>query len=233
MPRSTAGFGTGRPARRSPGEGGSARRSKAIRIWLRRRNIPDCPEDDDVDLVAVSYVFDHCPKDDLVGLEQSGRERGLLYVYDPPRLAARLGIAQDVFASDPRARVDADGTVVLAGQVHDFASHFASDHLASRPSSTASNRRFPPMSHGRSGSPNSPPRAVRTRLLRLASTPAQRWMPATQLSPDQSEQPLKWITRVGALCPGSGALSAFGSGRVSGITGRLDGRAECRDGRDG
>jgi hypothetical protein len=102
---------------------------EAERTW--NELIRDCPEDEDAELIAVSFVFDHCPKEDMVGLEESGRERGLLYVYDPARLAARLGIMQGVFTSDPRARIDADGTVTAPWPTTlDIARRLAAHHAA-------------------------------------------------------------------------------------------------------
>lgn len=91
-------------------------RWEACEAWLERERawndlIHDCPEDEDVDFIAATYVYEACPSDDMLRLEQSSREAGLLYVYEPAALAERLGTPPTLFTSDPRALVDDNGTI--------------------------------------------------------------------------------------------------------------------------
>ncbi|MFD7232142.1 hypothetical protein [Streptomyces sp. NPDC059881] len=91
-------------------------RWEVCEAWLERERvwndlIHDCPEDEDVDFIAAIYVYDACPRDEMFSLKQSGRDAGLLYVYEPAALAERLGVQPTLFTSDPRALVDDDGTI--------------------------------------------------------------------------------------------------------------------------
>ncbi|MFD4318971.1 hypothetical protein [Streptomyces sp. NPDC058548] len=102
--------------------------------WLERERIwndlvHDCPEDEDVDFIAATYVYDTCSSSDMYSLERSGRQAGLLHVYEPAALAERLGVQPALFTSDPRALVDDDGTITTPWPTTlDVARHLAAVH---------------------------------------------------------------------------------------------------------
>ncbi|GGV05564.1 hypothetical protein GCM10010502_70620 [Kitasatospora aureofaciens] len=86
-------------------------------VWLSRQNrwdalTSDGPLNDEVvEFVAASIVFEECPMDETVSMGWNYRERGVLYVHDATALAAMLQVSEDMFASDPRSFTDGAGTL--------------------------------------------------------------------------------------------------------------------------